>query len=93
VLNGLRSRVARLQVDGGLRTGRDVSSVRAARCRRVRLLHRAADRRGLHHDAQVPSEHLPGRRRHAGPGSAQALQGHAEHVINYFFFIAEEVRE
>jgi hypothetical protein len=50
---------------------------RAAGRRRVRLLHRAADRGGLHHDAQVPPEHLPGRHRHAGPGSAQALQGHA----------------
>ena len=46
---------------------------RAARRRRVRLRHRAADRGGLHHDAQVPPQHLPGRRRHAGPGAAQAL--------------------
>ena len=47
---------------------------RAARRRRVRLLHRAADRRRLHHDAQVSSQHLPGRRRHPGPGVAQALR-------------------
>ena len=46
---------------------------RAAGRRRVRLRHRAADRRRLHHDAQVPSQHLPGRRRDAGPGAAQAL--------------------
>ena len=44
---------------------------------RVRLRHRSADRRRLHHDAQVPSEHLPGRRRDAGPGSAQALRRQA----------------
>ena len=50
---------------------------RAARRRRVRLLDRAADRGRLHHDAQVPPQHLPGRRRDAGPGAAQALQGHA----------------
>ena len=50
---------------------------RPARRRRDRLCHRAADRGGLHHDAQVPSEHLPGRRRHPGPGTAQALQGPA----------------
>jgi len=25
--------------------------------------------------------------------AAQALQGHAEHVVNFFFFVAEEVRE
>src|SRR5207249_11558428 len=37
------------------------------------LRHRAADRGRLHHDAQVPSQHLPGRRRDAGSGAAQAL--------------------
>ena len=46
---------------------------RAARRRGVRLLHRAADHDGLHHDARLPPEHLPGRHRHAGPGAAQAL--------------------
>ena len=46
---------------------------RAAGRRRVRLRHRAADRGRLHHDAQVPSQHLPGRRRDAGSGAAQAL--------------------
>ena len=54
------------------------SSIAAlARRRRVRLLDRAADRGRLHHDAQVPPQHLPGRRRDAGPGAAQALQGPA----------------
>ncbi len=76
VLNGLRSRIA-VQVDGGLRTGRDVVDRRAAGGRRVRLRHRAADRRRLHHDAQVPPEYLPGRRGDAGPGAAQALHRHA----------------
>ena len=76
VLNGLRSRVA-LQVDGGLQDRPRRHHRRAARRRRVRLLDRAADRGRLHHDAQVPSQHLPGRRRDAGPGAAQALQGHA----------------
>ena len=47
---------------------------RAARRRRVRLRHRAAGRRGLHHDAQVPPQHLPGRRRHAGPGAAREVR-------------------
>ena len=73
VANRLRGRIA-VQVDGGIRTGRDVVDRRAARRRRVRLRHRAADRGRLHHDAQVPSQHLPGRRRHPGPGAAQALQ-------------------
>ena len=72
VLNGLRGRIA-VQVDGGLRTGRDVVIGALLGRRRVRLRHRAADRRRLHHDAQVPPEHLPGRRGDPGPGAAQAL--------------------
>ena len=76
VLNGLRSRVA---LAGRWRPAHRARRHhrRAARRRRVRLLDRAADRRRLHHDAQVPSQHLPGRRRDAGSGAAQALQGHA----------------
>ncbi len=48
-----------------------------ARRRRDGLLDRAADRDGLHHDARLPPEHVPGRDRHPGPGAARALQGHA----------------
>ena len=76
VLNGLRSRVA-LQVDGGLRTGRDVIIGALLGADEFGFSTGAADRGRLHHDAQVPSQHLPGRRRDAGPGAAQALQGHA----------------
>ena len=68
----LRSRIV-VQVDGGFRTGRDVVIGALLGRRRVRLRHRAADRGRLHHDAQVPSQHLPGRRRDAGSGAAQAL--------------------
>ena len=92
-MNDLRSRIV-VQTDGKLQTGRDVSHRRAAGRRRVRLLHGAAGHHGLHHDAQVPSEHLPGR--HCDAGSrrcASKFAGKPENVINYFFFIAEEVRE
>ena len=56
---------------------------RAARRRRVRLRHGALDRRRLHLHAQMPSEHLPGRRRHARPGLARALprQARARHQL------------
>ena len=63
-----------MQVDGGLRTGPRRRDRRAARRRRVRLLDRAADRGRLRDDARVPPQHLPGRRRDAGPGAAQALR-------------------
>jgi glutamate synthase (NADPH/NADH) large chain len=66
---------------------------RAAGRRGVRLCHHAADHHGLHHDAQVPSEHLLGGHRHAGPGVARALPGQPEHVVNFFFFIAEQMRQ
>ena len=72
VLNGLRGRIA-VQVDGGLPHRPRRGDRRAAGRRRIRLRHRAADRLGLHHDAQMPSQHLPGGRGDAGPGPAQAL--------------------
>ena len=58
----------------------------------VRIFHRAAGGHGLHHDAQVPSEHLPGGHRDAGPGAAQEVSGHAGERHQFFFFIAEQVR-
>jgi glutamate synthase (NADPH/NADH) large chain len=65
-----------------------------ARRRRVRLRHGAAGRRGLHHDAQVPPQHLPGGCGHAGSRVLRRkFSGQPEHVVNYFFFVAEEVRE
>src|SRR5207248_2865255 len=74
LLNDLRTRIT-VEVEGGdadrpRRRGRG-----AAGGRRVRLLHRAADRDGLHHDARLSPEHLPGRDRLAGSGAAQALPG------------------
>ena len=75
-MNGLRGRV-RLQVDGGLRTGRDVVVARAARRRGVRLLDGAAGRRGLRDDARLPPQHVPRRHRDAGSRAAPALHRHA----------------
>ena len=91
VLNDLRSRVRA----AGRRQTADRPrrrDCRAAGRRGVRLLHRAAHRHGLHHDAQMPSEHLPGGRRHAGSGTAQEVPGQPEHVINFFFYVAEDLR-
>ena len=76
VANRLRGRIT-VQVDGGIRTGRDVVIGALLGRRRVRLLDRAFDRGRLHHDAQVPSQHLPGRGRDPGSGAAQALPGPA----------------
>ncbi len=74
--NGLRTRVT-LRTDGGLATGRDVVMANDARRRRSELWHQRHDRRGLHHGARLPQEHLPGGRGHAGPRTAQEVQRHA----------------
>jgi glutamate synthase (NADPH/NADH) large chain len=92
VMNGLRSRVA-LQVDGGLRTGRDViigallgadefgfatAPLIAAGCIMMRKCHLNTCPTG------VATQ---------DPVLRKRFKGTPEHVINYFFFVAEEVRE
>eukprot|EP00965_Chrysotila_dentata_P173911 5740735-Pleurochrysis_carterae.AAC.1 len=64
--------------------GRRPAQVGQGRCHRrparrggVWLRHGAAHRPRLHHDAQVPPEHLPRRHRDAGPRAAQEVCGQA----------------
>ena len=45
--------------------------------RRVRLLDRSPDRDRLHHDARLPPQHLPGRRRDPGPRAPPPLHRQA----------------
>ena len=84
VMNDLRSRV-RVQVDGKLQTGPRRGHRRSAGRGGVRIRHHAAHRHGLHHDAQVPFEHLPGGRGHAGPGTAQEIPGHSPSTSSISF--------
>ena len=91
VLNGLRSRVA-LQVDGGLRTGRDV--IVGA------LL--GADEFGFSTAPLIAAGCIMMRKCHLNtcpvgvatqdPVLRKRFKGAPEHVINYFFYVAEEVR-
>ena len=91
VLNGLRGRIA-VQVDGGLRTGRDV--VVGA------LL--GADEFGFSTAPLIAAGCIMMRKCHLNtcpvgiatqdPVLRKRFTGQPEHVINYFFFIAEEVR-
>ena len=76
VRNRLRGRIA-VQVDGGIRTGRDVVIGALLGADEFGFSTAPLIAARLHHDAQVPPQHLPGRRRDAGPGAAQALQGQA----------------
>ena len=92
VLNGLRCRVA-LQVDGGLRTGRDV--IIGA------LL--GADEFGFSTAPLIAAGCIMMRKCHLNtcpvgvatqdPVLRKRFKGTPEHVINYFFYVAEEVRE
>ena len=92
VLNGLRGRIA-VQVDGGLRTGRDVAigallgadefafstaPLIAAGCIMMRKCHLNTCPVG------VATQ---------DPVLRKRFTGAPEHVINYFFFVAEELRE
>ena len=70
--NGLRDRIV-VQVDGQMKTGRDVVVAALLGRRGVRLRHRAAGRLRLRDDAGLPPRHLSGRRRDAEPGAAQAV--------------------
>ncbi len=92
VLNKLRGRIA-LQVDGGLKTGRDV--VIGA------LL--GADEFGFSTAPLIAAGCIMMRKCHLNtcpvgvatqdPVLRKRFKGLPEHVINYFFFVAEEVRE
>ena len=92
VLNGLRSRVC-MQVDGGLRTGRDV--IVAA------LL--GADEFGFSTAPLIAAGCLMMRKCHLNtcpvgiatqdPVLRKRFRGTPEHVVNFFFFVAEEARK
>ena len=92
VLNGLRSRIS-LQVDGGLKTGRDV----------VIGAMLGADEFGFATAPLVSAGCIMMRKCHLNtcpvgvatqnPILRKKFKGTPEHVINYFFFVAEEVRQ
>jgi glutamate synthase (NADPH/NADH) large chain len=92
LMNSLRGRIA-VQVDGGLRTGRDV--VIGA------LL--GADEFGFATAPLIAAGCIMMRKCHLNtcpvgiatqdPDLRKRFTGEPEHVINYFFFVAEEVRE
>ena len=92
VLNGLRGRIA-VQVDGGLRTGRDVAI--------GALL--GADEFGFATAPLIAAGCIMMRKCHLNtcpvgvatqdPVLRKRFTGQPEHVINYFFFVAEELRD
>ena len=91
VLNGLRGRIA-VQADGGIRTGRDVAI--------AALL--GADEFGFATAPLIAAGCIMMRKCHLNtcpvgvatqdPVLRARFTGQPEHVINYFFFVAEELR-
>ena len=93
VLNDLRGRI-RVQTDGGLKTGRDVVIAALLGADEYGFATAPLVAHGLHPDARLPPQHLPGGHRDPGPGAAQALRRQAGAAwSSYLFFVAEEVRE
>jgi len=92
VLNGLRERIV-VQVDGGLRTGRDVAVAAML----------GADEFGFATAPLIAAGCIMMRKCHLNtcpvgiatqdPRLRARFTGTPEHVINYFFFVAHEVRE
>ena len=76
VMNKLRDRII-VQTDGQMKTGRDVVIARPPGGRGVRLLHRPPRGHGLHHDAGLPPQHLPGGHRHPGSAAPREVHGQA----------------
>jgi glutamate synthase (NADPH/NADH) large chain len=92
ILNGLRGRIA-VQTDGGLRTGRDVAIAAIL----------GADEFGFATAPLIAAGCIMIRKCHLNtcpvgvatqdPVLRARFTGTPEHVINYFFFVAEELRE
>src|ERR1700760_3539733 len=92
LINGLRGRIA-VQTDGGLRTGRDVAI--------AALL--GADEFGFSTAPLIAAGCIMMRKCHLNtcpvgvatqdPVLRARFTGQPEHVINYFFFVADELRE
>ena len=89
--NDLRSRIV-VQVDGGMRTGRDVIVGAMLGADEFGFSTAPLIAAGLHHDARLSPQHLPGRGRDPGPRAARPLRRPPEHVVNYLFLVAEDVR-
>jgi glutamate synthase (NADPH/NADH) large chain len=94
LLNGLRVSASSVQADGQLKTGRDVMIAAMSGRGGVWLRDGSTDGLRLHHDAGV-SPRTPARSgwRLRNPVLRKRFSGKPEFVVNFFEFIAEEVRK
>src|ERR1700748_916507 len=92
VANRLRGRIA-VQVDGGIRTGRDVVVGAMLGPDEVRFATAPLIAAGCIMMRKCHLNTCPVGVATQDPLLRQRFKGQPEHVINYFFFVAEEVRE
>jgi len=91
VMNDLRSRV-RLQVTANCKPAGDVAVAALLGAEEFGFATTAAHRHGLHHDAEMPLEHMPGGRGDAGPGTSQEISGAARTRPSTSVYVAEDLR-
>ena len=92
VRSRLRDRIL-VQADGMIRTGRDLAIATLLGAEEWGAGNRSPHRRGVHHDAQMPPEHLSVGIATQNPELRKLFTGKPEHVIQMFTFMAEELRE
>ena len=92
VKNGLRGQV-RLQVDGQLKSGRDIILMALLGAEEFGFGTSALIVLRMCDDAQMQSEHLPYGCRHSRPPLRAHFRGRYEYLVNFFTFLAWEVRE
>ena len=92
ILNGLRSRV-RLQVDGGLKTGRDVAIAAMLGAEEFGFATTALVACGCVMMRDCHSNRCPVGVATQDSELRKCFAGKAEHVQNFMFFVAEELRE
>src|SRR5437660_490985 len=92
VRNGLRGRIA-VQVDGGVRTGRDVVIGAMLGADEFGFATAPLIAAGCIMMRKCPLNTCPVGIATQDPVLRKRFTGQPEHVINYFFFVAEEVRE
>lgn len=92
VLNGLRSKV-RLQVDGGLKTGRDVVTLALLGAEEFAFGTAALVVLGCSLNRQCHTNKCPMGVATQDAEARSRFEGSAEYVVRYFRFLAQEVRE
>ena len=92
VLNDLRNRIV-LECDGQLKTGRDVAIACLLGAEEFGFATAAVSSFRMYHDACMSFEYLSCGYATQNPELRKKFKGKPEHVVNYMYFVAQELRE